>query len=57
MTVTQLEILFQPLDDVACLYTGGQLSVLRESFFLGEGPKVSGAFAGLCLDVCEICLI
>jgi hypothetical protein len=56
MTVTQFKIIFEPLDDCACLNAGCKSPILCESFFLGESPEVSGTFAGLRLDIRKVCL-
>ena len=54
MTMAELEIVFQPFDDVAGFNAGGELAVLCESLFPGEGAEVSGTLAGLCVNVGEV---
>ena len=56
MPVTQLKIIFEPFNDRSRFYAGCKSPIMRESFFLGKRSEVSGAFAGLRLNVREVCL-
>lgn len=56
MTMAQLKVIFEPFNDRSRFYADSKLPIVCESLFLGERPEVSGAFAGLCLNVREICL-
>jgi len=56
MPVSEGEVLLQPGYYRAGLYLRAQLALQHKSFVTGQTLEVSGALAGLCLDVVEICL-
>jgi hypothetical protein len=54
VAVPHLEVLLEPLDDVACFDPGSELSAAGEPFLFRELSKVGWGFAGVGLDVSKV---
>lgn len=56
MTVAQLEILFQPLYDLAGFYLGIEYAFDEELFLFGQFLEIFGRLACLGLDIIHVSL-